>query len=299
MLAGIAAIVLLLVAGAQEPPQRELPARSDDTGSTGGTGTPSGRQEETAPKVALVLVASTTRLTPESDFELAARFVIPPGQHIHWTNPGTGATRTNVELTLPDGFTAEGPFFAGPERFDEGDGAVHYGWEKEALVLWRVRTPAELTDDTHYTFSASARWLAHGATRVMGETAKKLRLEPAEADAPAAPHEPKLFARAKARLPRPWKELEGARVEWSASKDGTKLVALFRVERGDRLDFFPDATSAFDVVSRRLFAEREFAGAVVELVPRDGAPEKDRKLSGLLSVDRDGARRWYQVELLR
>ncbi|MCK6447660.1 MAG: hypothetical protein L6Q99_14805 [Planctomycetes bacterium] len=293
MFVGIASALLVLVGGMSEPSRHVDPPHQE------GPGVPERRQEEPAPKVALVLVASTTRLTPGGEFELAARFVIPPGQHIHWTNPGTGATRTNVELTLPDGFEVDGPFFAGPERFDEGNGTVHYGWEKEALVLWRVRTPAELTEDTHYTFAASARWLAHGTTRVMGEAAKKLRLEPIAAGAPAAPNEPKLFARARDRLPRPWKELEGARVEWSASKDGTKLVALFRVEHGDRLDFFPDATSAFDVAGRRLFAEREFAGAVVELVPREGAPEKDRKLSGLLSVERDGARRWYQVELAR
>ncbi|MBI5432128.1 MAG: hypothetical protein HZA52_04780 [Planctomycetes bacterium] len=282
MLATLATLASLLIAGAvagQEP----QPAPT----------------EPPAPRVALVLVADRTRLTAGETFELGVRYVVPPGWHIHWTNPGDGATRTQVDLTVPDGFTVAGPSYPGPERFDELGGRVHYGYTGEVVVLYRVTAPKELVVDTHYTFSIQSRWLAHGERGVMGENAKKLRLEPADLEHPAKPNESALFEKAHAREPRPWKELADARAEWSLSKESGTHLFVFRVEHVDRLEFYPALDGGLDFAGRMIGIDRDSATVTIKVKSRADVPEKDQRLRGVLRVDRGRTRTWYQVDFPR
>lgn len=255
--------------------------------------------ERPEPRVALSLLASTTRIEAAASFELGARFVVPPGRHVHWTNPGDDGTRTDVELVLPDGFEAHGPFFPGPERFDEAGGRVHYGYGGEFVVLWRVQAPAELGRGAPHTFALGARWLAHGERSVLGEGTKKLRLEAADPRHGAEPNEAKLFETARARLPRPWSELADARAVWSLSKETATHLVAFRVERADRLEFFPERAGGFDFAGRMIGIDRDSATLTVKVKSRADVPEREQRLRGLLRVDRGRSRAWYQVDLPR
>lgn len=250
-------------------------------------------------RVAVQVVADRTRVEAGATFSLGVRFVVPPSSHLYWTNPGAGGTATTVALAAPEGFDVSAPAFPGPERFDEADGVVHYGYTGEFVVLYRVTAPKELPSTTKVRFTADARWTAHGAAVVLGSAKKELALSVADARHPAEAAETKLFERAQARAPRPWKELTGVQVEWSASKESATHFVAFRVDRAERLEFFPAPESGYDFAGRILGLERAFAVVTLKLVDRADVADAERRLRGLLCVERGGARKWYVVELAR
>jgi DsbC/DsbD-like thiol-disulfide interchange protein len=248
-------------------------------------------------RVALEFVADRTRLVGGETFELAVRWVAPPGAHIGWTNPGENGMATDVTLTTPDGFAVEGPLHPGPSRFDEPGDVVHYGWSGEATAVYRVTPPTELVEDTHYTFAISSRWLACTDKRTVGEGQRKLSLESADAAHGSQAANTELFARAHARLPRPWSELgDAARVEWSLGKEGVTHMVVFRIEGADRLEFCPAGTGGFDFLGRMLGIDRDFATVTVKMCA-SATPTNKPRLVGVLRVDRGKDRRWYAVDL--
>ncbi|MCE9595448.1 MAG: hypothetical protein K8S98_14770 [Planctomycetes bacterium] len=255
-------------------------------------------QNPPALRVALEFVADRTRLAGGEPFELAVRWVVPPRAHIGWTNPGENGMGTDVELTAPDGFAVEGPLLPGPQRFDEPKDVVHYGWSGEALAVYRITPPKELAADARSTFSITSRWLVCGETRTVGDGVRKLALASVDAAHRSDPANAELFARAHARLPRPWSELgDAARVEWSLGKQGGANLVVFRIAGADRLEFCPSVGGGFDFAGRMIGIDRDFATVTLKVSVSVDAPVKSPRLVGVLRVDRGNDRRWYAVDL--
>ncbi len=111
---------------------------------------------------------------------LGVKYVVAPGWHIYWENPGETGIPTTVDLTLPEGFTAGPVRYPGPETFMMPGDLTNYGYEGEVVVLADLTAPAALPGDGE--IKAETHWLVCRAEQcVPGSAALSLSL----ADLPA------------------------------------------------------------------------------------------------------------------
>ncbi|HNT98688.1 MAG TPA: protein-disulfide reductase DsbD family protein, partial [Elusimicrobiales bacterium] len=87
------------------------------------------------------LVAESAGFAPGRPVTLALRFVMAPGWHIYWKNPGDSGTPPSVKWKLPAGVKA-GPFaWPTPKKIDMPP-LSNLGYEGEASLLAELAVPA-------------------------------------------------------------------------------------------------------------------------------------------------------------
>ncbi|MDE1149620.1 MAG: protein-disulfide reductase DsbD family protein [Azospirillaceae bacterium] len=121
------------------------------------------------------------------------------GWHTYWVNPGDSGLPTEVNWTLPAGWTAGPLNFPAPHRFTTGP-LVNYGYDKATHVLARLDVPADAKPGTNVSLTAAANWLICADVCVPEDATLTLDVPVAAAvanDADVAP----LFAEARAALP--------------------------------------------------------------------------------------------------
>lgn len=79
----------------------------------------------------------------------------PEGWHVYWENPGDSGLATQVDVEVPEGWTAGPLAMPGPRRYRDGAGLVNYGWD-EVVLLVPLDAPAGVSG----TVRANVRWLA-------------------------------------------------------------------------------------------------------------------------------------------
>ena len=130
---------------------------------------------------------------------LGVKYVVAPGWHIYWENPGETGIPTTIDLTLPEGFTAGPVHYPGPETFMMPGDLTNYGYEGEVVILADLTTPAapvSLSGDG--AIAAETRWLACRAEQcVPGSAALSLSL----ADLPAEDETAEFFHHLPGPLP--------------------------------------------------------------------------------------------------
>ncbi len=258
-------------------------------------------QDEVAiPHVAFELVADRTRVAAGDRFRLGARFVVPPGLHIGWQNPGEGGFATEVKLEAPEGFVVEGPIWPGPDRFDLPGENVEFGYAGDVSLVFSVTAPKELAPRSRSTFRAISRWRASGEKSAIDGGDKRLVLETVDAAHPSRAANEKLFELAEERAPKSWKELRDATVEWKHDlKTGANGV-LVRVEHCDRLEFCPSLDGGgLDFKGRAFDIQRDATTILLAFVDSKEKLLAHRALRGVLRVQRGKERAWYAVDLER
>ena len=201
--------------------------------------------------VKVELLADRAAIRPGEAFSLGVRLRIEPNWHIYWENHGDSGLPTRARVSGPPGFRFDPPRFPGPERdVSEGDivSYVHHG---EIVLVVDARAPDPLPAGLDpASFSVEASWLV--CTQVCFAGSGKAALEiPVQAGSaePRLANE-KLFAEARARLPKPWPELPGASIEWRGDEAGP--VAAFTVPGASDLELFPLASDTTTLVERSL-----------------------------------------------
>jgi DsbC/DsbD-like thiol-disulfide interchange protein len=286
----IAAHVLCLLVGslaaAQQPPAKP-PAPEP------------GAAADAPVRVACELLCDRTRIAAGETFELGARYSIPPGWHIYWTNPGDDGFPTEAQLAAPEGFRIEGPFLPGPERIELPGKVVDFGWQADALIVFRVTAPADLAAGSKSTFTLKSRWLMCRDACYFGEADKRLVLSAVDPLHAAEPANQKVFEKGRRRLPRPWKELTGASATWSQDKQSGELLLLVRVPGADRLDFIPAQDSDLQLGGLALGLEGTTATLALRLRARKDTVVLLPELRGVLRVQRGVEPSWYDVRMSR
>jgi thiol:disulfide interchange protein DsbD len=153
---------------------------------------------ETAPvtsaRATVTLVTDTDAIAPGKPFRVGLRFVLAPGWHTYWQNPGDAGTPPEITFDLPKDTTAGGIEWPAPIRLREGP-VTTYSYENAVLLPVTV-TPGS----TPLHLVAHADWLVCEKICVPEEGSFTLDL-PAGTPAPSA--QAPLFAAADRRLPRP------------------------------------------------------------------------------------------------
>lgn len=286
--ARLACLLALSLSGAAQEPAAKPPAPQEP-----------GAAADAPVRVACELICDRTRIAAGETFELGARYSIPPGWHIYWINPGDEGFATEAQLTAPEGFRVEGPAMPGPERIELPGRVVDFGWESEALFVFRVTAPADLAAGSKSTFALKSRWLMCRDACYFGEADKRLVLAAVDPLHAAEPANQKSFEKGRRKLPRPWKELAGASATWSQDKQSGETLLLLRVPGADRLDFMPTLDSDLQLGGRALGIDGSAATLALRLRARKDAPVLLPEVRGVLRVQRGAEPSWFDVRLAR
>jgi DsbC/DsbD-like thiol-disulfide interchange protein len=262
-------------------------------------GAPQSAPPSPEPAVRVELVTDRVQIAPRETFEVAVRLTIPDGHTLGWQNPGDAGRPTTATLTAPPGFRVEGPLYPAPRRLDLGGGAVGYGYEKEALLVFRVTPPADLARAQRAQLAASVDWLARGAKETPGHARVETSVAVYPARDASASDATGALERARPLLPQPWRTLErasvGWRTLWTDTGEGAGVALEIEVEGAARLEFFPLASERFDYAGQKASARRGGAAIQIEGVLLTSGAYAMPEARGVLVVERDGARTAHAV----
>ena len=122
--------------------------------------------------------ASVSSFTPGQSFYIAMRGAIPEGLHAYYRNPGSVGEAVSAQLRLPEGFSAEGPFWEVPHRMSSSGGSIlAYGYEKEVVAVWRVQAPQNSPESgADFAIDATVQLCADEGCLPTQEVSASLRL---------------------------------------------------------------------------------------------------------------------------
>lgn len=206
--------------------------------------------EEEQDLVAVELVADFDELRPGERFFVGLRFTIEPGWHVYWENPGDSGVPTRAELALPEGFEVGPLLFPGPERFESPGDIVSFGHSGAPVFLIQVVAPSDLEAGREIELGAKVRWLVCKEACYLGSAEPVLRLRTAAAGGPPRP-KGRLEA-ARARLPRPFAELEGGALRWEGTRTQPVLCVDLPAGLPAELSFFPADEPGLELASEKL-----------------------------------------------
>lgn len=243
--------------------------------------------------VKVALRADHDVIRPGDEFELCVVLDVKPGWHVYWENAGDAGNPTRVELRGPKGFELGEARFPCPARHEEEGDIVSYVHEGQVLLVADVKAPKDLAPGASLEFHADVDWLVCTDYCLPGSGKSSLVVPSASADATPKAVEAELFTKARALLPRAWKDVLGdAAPAFEAVADGRSRVVI-DVPGADELEFFPTANESTKLVSRARTKTELGARIVLELEQTNGSSDVDYR--GVLWIrDAKGAKSCLQ-----
>jgi len=161
--------------------------------------------EERDPEVRVTVVPSAGVVEPGGTLTVAVHYVVEPGWHIYWENPGDSGLATTVALSAPDGWTVDPVQYPAPHRFVDAAGLVTYGWEGSVALLVDLTAGA---DPGPAELRVATRWLVCKESCVVGdaERASTVVVGAVADSAPVVAGREARFAEWRAALPSPLPE---------------------------------------------------------------------------------------------
>ena len=140
-------------------------------------------------------------VTPGGKVQVALRQEITPGWHTYWRNPGDAGEATQIDWTLPAGWTAGPIQWPAPERAVTGP-LMNYVYSREVLLPSAITAPASAAPGARITLAAHVSLLVCKDICVPEEANLSLDV-PVAAHADPDPRWSSAIARALAATPRP------------------------------------------------------------------------------------------------
>src|SRR5947209_7877112 len=85
------------------------------------------------------LLSRLTAVRPGQELLLGVHFVLEPGWHIYWVNPGDSGQPPAFKWQLPAGFSAGEIQWPRPERMQNTPQLADYGYHGDVLLAVPVR----------------------------------------------------------------------------------------------------------------------------------------------------------------
>jgi DsbC/DsbD-like thiol-disulfide interchange protein len=181
------------------------------------------------------LIARQGSVSPGAGVQLGVHFVLEPGWHIYWINPGDSGQPPTFKWQLPQGFSVGDVQWPRPERMQPASELADFGYHGEVLLPVTVRVPATIAAGPPVQIGAEARWLICREVCIPEHAHLGLSL-PVAATAKENPQSAPLFQQAEKLLPRPLPR------GWKASAKSAKDGFVLTVEAGTKItqaQFFP------------------------------------------------------------
>ncbi len=211
-----------------------------------------------------------------------------PKWHSYWRNPGDSGLATEIEWTLPAGWSAGEIQWPPPHRLPVGP-FVNYGFEGEVVLPVALRVPSEAAPGSAVRLEASANWLVCAEICIPEEGRFVVDLPIGDPDAQSRQADALgSLSRARQALPK--------ESPWAATVGGDAVSLLLHVAatglRRDRLSdvyFFPHDPEAVEHAGEQKLAVND-AGLTLriprgiakgrEIGPLDGVLVLEERLDG-------------------
>ncbi len=133
----------------------------------------SGQAEKTL--VRCELVSNRNSIQEGKTFLVAVKFKIEPGWHIYYKESGDAGMPTQIEWTLPDGFSAGPLLWQEPKKFDD-EGIKTNGYSDSTFIASQITAPVDLKDAKSIKIQAKVKWLSCKESCIPGEIDLQLNL---------------------------------------------------------------------------------------------------------------------------
>ena len=181
------------------------------------------------------LLARQDAIIAGRDLQMGVHFVLEPGWHIYWTNPGDSGQPPSFKWQLPPGFSAGEVQWPRPERLQPSKELVDYGYDGEVLLPLTIHASSAISNGTSVEFGAEAKWLICREVCIPEHAELKLSL-PISSTVDLNQQHTQLFERAEKLLPKPLPS------GWKASFTSTKNDLVLTIRAGKPITkamFFP------------------------------------------------------------
>ena len=111
-----------------------------------------------SPNVTAQLMAEHASVRPGGTLWVALKFKIRPGWHTYWRNAGDSGQPTQIQWTLPKGYSAGPIVWTAPHHHRVGP-LMNYGYADEAVHLVPITVPKDAKPGTMVTLKAHGMWL--------------------------------------------------------------------------------------------------------------------------------------------
>lgn len=181
------------------------------------------------------LIAEQEAAKPGSQVQLGVHFVLEPGWHIYWINPGDSGQPPSLKWQLPPGFTAGEIQWPRPERMQPIPQLADFGYHDEVLLPVTFHVPVSAKEGEPVQIAADAKWLVCREVCIPEHSLLHLNL-PVAATTKENRQSAPMFARTKKLLPQPIPH--GWKVGAKSGKDDFVLSVLAG-KRIAKAEFFP------------------------------------------------------------
>ena len=224
------------------------------------------------------LVSEVTTVRPGQPFHAGLYIRHDAAHHTYWKNPGLAGVATNLEWTLPAGWTAGSIEWPAPDKVLMAQINTH-GYERDELLMVKLTPPAQC--DKEVTLKTKASWMCCAKSCHPGFCDLTLTL-PVVAGPEAAWHEKwrGVFELERAQFPVPvqgWK--------FSAQRQGKKILLSGTPEKqGVALPEAPQFFSSDNLICShpKQTWRKTATGFTAELEASDFPPKEKKQLRGLL-----------------
>jgi DsbC/DsbD-like thiol-disulfide interchange protein len=196
------------------------------------------------------LLAQQSAVAPGADLLLGVHFLLEPGWHIYWINPGDSGQAPVLKWELPAGFTAGEIEWPRPGRMQSTPELADYGYHDQTLLMVPIIVPKSWTGPAA-NIGLDAKWLIcreiclpdHAQLHLSLPLAAKAAIDPASAA---------IFAGTQKLLPKPLP------AGWKASAESGKNAFVLALRTGKpitKAEFFPlDAAQIDNAAPQKLVA---------------------------------------------
>lgn len=235
------------------------------------------------PHGTVTLVAERTSLSPQQPTWFGLHFVLEPGWHTYWLNPGDAGTTPKLTWKLPSGFQAGPVSWPTPERLPVST-LMDYGYEKDVTLLVPIRGAATAKPVASAEVSVQLSIVVCKDLCIPGKAQLSMML-PVSAAAPApTANNAAVFSSARARLP---KALPAG---WTVSLADSKNEFVLTAQTGKQpahAFFFPQDESQIDNVAPQP-VEAAAQGFRLRLKKSNDLLKPVTRLRGVLALDGTG-----------
>lgn len=236
-------------------------------------------QQVSAQHARVELISRQNSVTPGNDLELGVHFVLEPGWHIYWINPGDSGQPPSFKWQLPSGFSAGEIEWPRPERMQPSKALVDYGYHDDVLLPLTLHVPPVFDSHTTTEIAVEAKWLVCREICIPEHAQLRLAL-PVAAQGAQTPSSAQLFGATEKLLPRHFPH------DWKASATSAKDEFVLAISAGrpiTKATFFPLEPGQIDnAAPQKLESSR--MGARIRLKKSDMLLQPIGVLRGILVI---------------
>ena len=234
-----------------------------------------------APATQVSLVHAESQVKSGSVITVGIRFLLQPGWHLYWMNPGDAGQPPSVKWVLPFGWSAGELLWPTPTRLVNSAG-VDYGYENEVTLLTAVKVGAIDGD-----LVANLKWLVCKEVCVpqSGTAGTTVRIG-ANSVNPAAQQ---VMENAKASLPNP------VPAAWKTNAFQNPGQVVLNLRPGIKVMqamFFPEEREVIENAAPQKLSSTSYAAQLT--MKKAGSSTKLSRLKGVLVVNGASA---YQIDV--